>query len=226
MREVLRSEKKFLLTKTEAIQLSHKFEQVLRLDPHSGSNGYLVRSLYFDTMHDSDLWEKYAGTEVRRKIRLRTYSADAKIAYLEMKQKQGANQKKRSLELTREDAIKLINLDYSVLLKYDTDFARELYVFMTSRFYRPKVVIDYKRKAFIGKENSTRITFDSEISANQTNYNIFDPKLVMIPVFDKDRTVLEVKFNGFLLSYIKDTIGVTNKSELSVSKYVMARANY
>ena len=31
------------------------------------------------------------------------------------------------------------------------------------------------------------------------------------------------KFNGFLLSYIKDMLAITNKSELSVSKYMLAR---
>ena len=37
-------------------------------------------------------------------------------------------------------------------------------------------------------------------------------------------TVLEVKFNGFLLSYIKDMLLPVQKSELSVSKYALARS--
>jgi hypothetical protein len=37
--------------------------------------------------------------------------------------------------------------------------------------------------------------------------------------------VLEVKFNGFLLGYIKELINSADKSELSVSKYVLARQN-
>jgi hypothetical protein len=40
---------------------------------------------------------------------------------------------------------------------------------------------------------------------------------------DKFGVVLEAKFNGFLLGYIKDMLAVTNKSELSVSKYMLAR---
>ena len=35
--------------------------------------------------------------------------------------------------------------------------------------------------------------------------------------------VLEVKYNGFLLSYIKHMLLPVQKSELSVSKYCMAR---
>ncbi len=36
--------------------------------------------------------------------------------------------------------------------------------------------------------------------------------------------VLEVKYNGFLLSYIKDLVSSANRSELSVSKYCLARS--
>lgn len=46
---------------------------------------------------------------------------------LEMKQKQGPNQLKRSLKISREDAICLTKGDYSPLLKYKEDFAAEYY---------------------------------------------------------------------------------------------------
>lgn len=45
----------------------------------------------------------------------------------------------------------------------------------------------------------------------------------MYPVLDKFNVVLEVKFNGFLLDYIRQFINSINKSELSVSKYALAR---
>ena len=35
--------------------------------------------------------------------------------------------------------------------------------------------------------------------------------------------VLEVKYNGFLLSYIKDLLHQVYRPELSISKYCMAR---
>ena len=44
-----------------------------------------------------------------------------------------------------------------------------------------------------------------------------------VPVMQPFGVVLEVKFNGFLLSYIKDMLLPVQKSELSVSKYCMAR---
>ena len=37
--------------------------------------------------------------------------------------------------------------------------------------------------------------------------------------------VLEVKYNGFLLDYLRELINSVDRSELSVSKYVLARQN-
>ena len=55
------------------------------------------------------------------------------FAMLEMKQKQGANQKKRSLRMTKADAEALIAGKYEVLLKYKEDFALKMQFF--AHFY-------------------------------------------------------------------------------------------
>ena len=218
------SEKKFLLNSLETSNLSNKISKVLMPDPHNGYHGYIVRSLYFDTVYNRDFHQKDMGVEIRRKIRLRVYDPNDNFALLEMKQKEGNLQLKRSLKITREDAIKIINKDYSVLLKYPEDFATEIYAVMNIEQYMPVAVVQYNRKAYIAKENKIRITFDSNIIATESNFNIFDENLLMYPVFDKFNTVLEVKYNGFLLTYIKDLFNDINKSETSVSKYCLSRS--
>ena len=85
MNEVLRQEKKYLLSYDQFRRLDHTFEQVLHPDSHNGKMGYPIRSLYFDTMQERDFYEKEDGLEIRRKIRLRTYSPDSDFAMLEMK---------------------------------------------------------------------------------------------------------------------------------------------
>ena len=224
MNKVLRHEKKFLLNSLETSNLSNKIAKVLMPDPHNGYHGYIVRSLYFDTVYNRDFHQKDMGVEIRRKIRLRVYDPNDNFALLEMKQKEGNLQLKRSLKITREDAIKIINKDYSVLLKYPEDFATEIYAVMNIEQYMPVAVVQYNRKAYIAKENKIRITFDSNIIATESNFNIFDENLLMYPVFDKFNTVLEVKYNGFLLTYIKDLFNDINKSETSVSKYCLSRS--
>lgn len=96
-------------------------------DRHNGPQGYAIRSLYFDTPDDQDFRDKVDGLELRRKIRLRTYSPQAGFAMLEMKQKQGPYQRKRSLRLPREEAESLCRGDYGVLLRHGDPFAARVF---------------------------------------------------------------------------------------------------
>ena len=223
MNRVYREEKKFLINIEDFRRHAHHLEQVLIEDEHNGPLGYRVRSLYFDTMYDKDYFEKLDGTDLRRKIRLRIYNPEDDFALLEMKQKQGQYQLKRSLRITRDDAQAMIDGDYSPLLRYPEDFAAECYALMHMQLYRPKTVVEYNRKAFIAKENKIRITFDHQIVSTESSMDLFAKDLTMNPVLDPFAAVLEVKFNGFLLSYIKDLLSNAQKSELSVSKYMLAR---
>lgn len=223
MNQVLRQEKKFLINIADAKFFAHRLSGIMREDSHNGADGYMIRSLYFDTKGDSDYFEKVAGVEVRKKIRLRIYDPKADFAMLEMKQKQGEQQLKRSLRLTKDDALKMIDGNYTPLLSYREKFAAECFGIMNARLYRPRTIVEYNRKAFILDMNSTRVTFDSRIVATETSFDIFDEKLNMFPVLDLYDAVMEVKYNGFLMSYVKQLINDVNKSELSVSKYILAR---
>lgn len=225
MNKVLREEKKFLIGVHEYISKSHELQKILLQDAHNGTHGYMVRSLYFDTPFDGDFFEKQAGTEIRRKIRLRIYDPSQSFAMLEMKQKQGTQQLKRSLRVSREDAEKIIRCDFTPLLSYDEPFAAEVYAFIQSRCYRPCTIVQYNRKAFIAKENKIRVTFDNQIVSTESSFDLFSPKLNMNPVLDPYDVIMEVKFNGFLLGYIQQLINSIDKSEFSVSKYVLARYN-
>lgn len=224
MNEVFRQEKKYLMTVVDLEKLSRLLSQVMIVDEHNGAQGYRIRSLYFDTLEDGDYNDKIDGLELRRKIRLRIYDPEGDFAMLEMKQKEGAYQKKRSLRLSRQDAEELTRGRYDSLLHYRDPFAAECYGLMHYRCYRPKTVVEYDRRAYIAKENRIRITLDQHIRATETNAELFDPNLNLYPVLDLFQGVLEVKYNGFLLSYIKKLINTADRSELSASKYCMARS--
>ena len=224
MQEVVRQEKKYLLTYLQFRELDGKLSKVLHADEHGKEEGYCVRSLYFDTFGNDDFMEKEDGIELRRKIRLRIYEPKAEFAKLEMKQKQGDGQKKRSLNVKREDAMALAKGDYSCLLNYKEDFAQEMYTYMTMRFYRPKSIVEYRRKAYSVKENNIRITFDYEIKATESNFDLFAENLNQYPVFDNQLVVMEVKYNGFLLDYIKDLLSASDKEQTAISKYCLSRS--
>lgn len=224
LNEVYRQEKKYFITMADMHSLSGTLDKVMIQDPHNGPLGYSIRSMYFDTLNERDFVEKLDGIELRRKIRLRIYDPKADFAMLEMKQKQGEYQKKRSLQIKREDAVKISKGEYYPLLKYSDPFALECYGIMNMHCYKPKTIVVYDRKAYIAKENKIRITFDHNIRATESNLDLFSPELNLYPVLDSFNCVLEVKYNGFLLSYIKNLINAANRSELSVSKYCLARS--
>ncbi|MDR0326279.1 MAG: polyphosphate polymerase domain-containing protein [Oscillospiraceae bacterium] len=223
MNEVLRQEKKFLIPLDKYYDLSHRLGMILRTDSHSSGDGYLIRSLYYDTIDDNDFEEKDEGVELRRKIRLRCYGPDTPFAMLEMKQKQGAMQKKRSLRMEKEDARRMIQGDYTVLLNYKVPFAEECFGLMNMRCYRPKAIISYTRKVFVADENKIRITFDHHIKGTEASYDIFRKDLMETALLDPYLTVLEVKYNGFLLTYIKDIISECRSNEMAISKYCLGR---
>ena len=90
--------------------------------------------------------------------------------------------------------------------------------------YVPRAVVEYRRQAFIAKENKIRVTFDHHITATESCYDIFSPQLLQNSVLDPYSVVLEVKFNGFLPSYIKDILRSCNEFEISVGKYSLSRS--
>ena len=110
------------------------------------------------------------------------------------------------------------------MLTHEEPFAAEMHALMSINGYSPKAIVEYDRMAFVAKENKTRVTFDRSVRATETNFDLFDPRLPLYPVFDPFNVILEVKFDGFLLSYIRSLLNTIDKSELSVSKYCLARS--
>lgn len=223
MNEVLRQEKKYLLNLAFSHEICHRLGTIMAQDKHNGAEGYRIRSLYFDTLDDGDYKDKLDGMELRRKIRLRNYDPSGDFAMLEMKQKEGAYQRKRSLPVKREDGQRLLRGDYSPLLRFSEPFAAECYGLMNRMCYRPKAVVEYRRRAYVAKENRIRLTIDKDITATEACFDIFSENLAQYPVWDGFHAVLEVKYNGFLPSYIKELVSSVNCMELSVSKYGLSR---
>lgn len=233
MNKVFREEKKYMITQALYYRLRHYMSQVMQRDRHSEDHqyhyslrkgeGYTIRSLYFDSLDDRDFHEKLDGIELRRKCRLRTYMNDPSFCLLELKKKQGNFQEKTSLRLTREQGERLIEGDYGMLLTFNTPFALDCYQMMSQHIYRPKSVVTYERDAFIAKENKIRITFDQAVRGTESDFNIFSDDLKESPLLDGSNVILEVKFNGFLLQYIKDLLLAVEGEQLSISKYCLSR---
>lgn len=219
---VARREIKYLLDHATVCSLQRKLGMVLPVDRQKTQGGYLVRSLYFDTVYDKDYYDKIDGLEMRRKIRLRIYSSEDITAKLEVKEKQGGDQWKRSATLSKEDARLLIAGDYQTLRQKNlSPFLQTVLQKMETEAYLPKTIVEFRRLAFIGKSNDTRITFDSQLKATEANFDLFSPQLSLYPILYP--VILEVKYNHFLLSYIKQLLNLADQTPVATSKYALAR---
>ncbi len=199
------------------------FSKILHEDSHNGADGYMIRSVYFDTPGDLDYYEKEDGSDPRKKIRFRCYSPGSDFAVLEMKQKQGNQQRKRSFKMPREEVERCISGDFTPLLDYGTPFTLECFGLMNRECYRPKAIIEYHRKAYVAKENNIRVTFDRNIMSSNMCNEFFSENLWLKPAIDPFSVTMEVKYDGFMLSYIMDLIKWADVSPLSAGKYSAGR---
>ena len=68
MNDVFRSEHKYLISTSQRYSLSQALARIIAEDPHNQGDGYLVRSLYFDSLDNRDFQEKEDGVFLRRKM--------------------------------------------------------------------------------------------------------------------------------------------------------------
>lgn len=220
--KTFRHEYKFIIPYEEMLNLREKFNKLLDID--RDYDGYMIRSLYFDSVNDEDYYDKLNGEMNRKKIRLRIYDPNGKLVKLELKAKYDYHQLKESLIITKEDSIELIKGNYDILLNYKEDLATRIYTILMTGYYKPKVIIEYNRIAYMGK-TTTRITFDFEIKSSNNIEDFFNESINYIDIVDKKDIVLEVKFDRFLEPYISTILDKYISRNQSVSKYIMGRNN-
>lgn len=218
--KVFRHEYKYSISYEEMLNLRTKLNELLQIDRNY--NGYMVRSLYFDSINDVDYYEKLDGLINRKKIRLRIYESNANRVKLELKSKYDYHQQKESLIITKEEAEELIKENYSILLNHEEEIAKKIYTIMTTNCYKPKVIIEYLRIAYTTR-NDTRITFDFNIKRSNDVKTFFDENINYLNITPPQNIVLEIKFNRFLEPYISNVLGKYIANKESISKYVMGR---
>lgn len=221
-----RKEIKYVISKATALKIVSDLEKLLKEDSHNNMSeaGYIVRSLYFDSITNTDYYEKLAGTEIRKKIRLRVYGINDEKCKLELKQKFGDNQHKESLIVSREDAKYLFNGDYTVLRNYfsESELAVKIYSSLVLGSYRPAAIIEYDRKAFLYDLYDIRVTLDSNVRSSESNYNIFDENIIFTPILN-EHAILEVKYSGKMIGFISDILSKHAVNQTSYSKYENGR---
>jgi len=215
-----RYELKFEIAKETAELLKKQLKMVMALDSHSISQEYSydIRSLYYDDIYSSSLYEKKDGIEFRGKYRIRIYNYSDKIIKLECKHKDENMTYKEECDLTKQQAIQLMNCDY-LSVTSENKFLNKFLANAQVQYLKPSVIVDYRRTAFVYPTSSVRITFDENIRAGRYDLDLFDANISTVPV--SENVVLEVKCNEFIPEHILRILSSQPKIRLAVSKFAL-----
>lgn len=223
MLTVFRKEIKYVIPLETFGRMEQWLDGLMHRDSHGDDGTYSIRSLYFDSLTDRDLWDNLDGVMEKRKIRVRIYSVEDARAKLEYKCKSGSDGVKYSLDISRGEALDMEAGRYSFLLERPEPLAAQLYVKLTRDAYRPRTVVAYRRTAFLYPVSDVRITFDHDLRGSADGYGLFDRDLPLIPLMHPDVGVLEVKYNDFLPAPLKRVVAEADSLAQASSKYSSSR---
>ena len=223
MMEVSRQEIKYILPVEKLSVLQRKLDGIMERDRYGNGGQYMVRSQYYDSLRDGDLYDNLNGVMEKRKIRIRIYDAEAVSAKLEYKCKSGSGGRKSSIRITRQEAIRLEQGKWEWLLERPEELAGYLYGKTVREKYIPRTIVEYQRLAYASPVSNTRITFDTQIKGTLNPYGLFGEKQQYVPLMEEDLGVLEVKFDHFLPDYLRKILDRIDSQAEANSKYTRAR---
>ncbi len=219
----LRHELKFLITYNDYYQLKSSLCAILEPDENAAEDGYTIRSLYFDDIHDSAYVDKESGIGRRRKHRIRIYNNSDSVIKYEIKDKYGDFISKISAPITKSECARMINTNFDFMIDSPHPTLRAGYIDAKCSLLKPRVIVDYEREAYVCESGNVRITFDKDVRAGIDSFDIFDSGVITAPTLDPGTLVLEVKYDDFLPSFIRKELKKVNKRPMAISKYVLCR---
>ena len=222
----LRHELKFFINQGQYQLLSRALDRVLDRDPNGDENNeYHIRSLYFDTIYNTALYDKINGQQNRDKYRIRIYNLSDRVIKLECKTKVGSLISKRSLSIPRDLCEQLMAGDPYGLETTRSGLLTDVYREMTVNLLRPVVLVDYVREAYLHPAEEVRITFDKQLRSGLRSTDLFNPHVPTVPPFDNGEIILEVKYNQVMPPYIRDLLCTycPNAQQSAISKYTWCR---
>lgn len=219
----LRHELKLLLSYADYLLLRARLSAVMPLDKHSQNGEYSIRSLYLDDVYNSAYNDKLIGIQNRKKYRLRCYNGSDSLIKLECKQKYGARIQKTSAVIDLDCYKGILVGDYTYLEKYDNPLCRELLSQSTALQIKPSVIVDYEREAFTYPVSNVRLTFDKNLRAGISSFDMFDKDLLTYNVYQNKDVIFEVKYDDFIPKFISDMVSQSFGSKIALSKYCMCK---
>jgi len=218
-----RTESKYILNGAYADVLSQRLKFMMKPDANADEHGgYRVTSVYFDDIFMRAYRQKIDGVADRIKFRIRMYNDSDVFMVLEAKIKIAGKIAKENVVISKEEFASLLKGDYGFLLNRPEPAAQEMY--KQSRVwagFRPSVIVDYYRKVYVCPYGNVRISLDSELRGAFPKDIVFDRTPSWLYVFPNGQTVLEIKFDRYIPSHIKQMFSGFELTRQSVSKYTL-----
>ena len=219
-----RHEYKYLIDAGQEGILRVRTAAILRPDPHVRSDGsYLIRSAYFDDLHDTCLEENLAGTDPRSKFRIRYYNCDTGRLTLEKKSKRRGMCLKESCSLTEGECRALLAGDTPPVSPDAPPIKKALLTELFRRGLAPKVIVTYERIPFVYEGGNVRVTFDRRLTSSNDVGRFLTGGYAQRPVLPTGHCVLEVKWDEALPRFIRDVLTLDGLTWTAFSKYYMCR---
>lgn len=217
-----RHEWKHEINYSDMIILRQRLSAIMKPDENAVNGKYFIRSLYFDNISDKALREKIDGVNCREKFRIRYYNGDTSLIHLEKKSKTNGLGNKQSASLSAEEAQKIVDGDLNWMADCDRPLVQELYSKMKSQGLRPKTIVDYTREPFVFSAGNVRVTLDYDIHTGLYCTDFLNPDCITIPAGNAP-IILEVKWDEFLPSVIRDIVQLESRHTAAFSKYAACR---
>lgn len=219
---VFRHELKHVIDASDMIAIRQRLRAVAKTDENATDGKYLIRSLYFDNLSDQALREKIDGVNRREKFRIRYYNGDTTEIHLEKKEKYNGLGTKDRAVISVKEAQSIVDGELQWMRDDDRPLIRELYVKMKNGGFRPKTIVDYTREPFVYVPGNVRVTLDYNIRTGLQCTDFLNPDCVTVPA-GEPVTILEVKWDAFLPSVIRDAVQLDGRQTTSFSKYAACR---
>lgn len=207
---------------------SFRDQLAARLDrnPHGLDGFYPVCSCYYDSRDLRAYWEKIDGERFRRKLRIRHYGnpdelGDDTPVWVEVKQRVNRVTQKRRARLPYAEALRLCaGREPADGEPGDRAAIEEVQALVGRLGLRPIAVVGYAREAFLGRdeESGLRVTIDSRIRGRDRDRDLraaADHRFIIPP----HRSVVEIKVNERVPSWLTDLVARNNLSVTRISKY-------
>lgn len=222
----VRHELKYYITYNEYLILRDRLNAAMPIDnnAHKEMRTYHIRSLYFDDIHNTAMWEKMDGVHTRKKWRIRIYNYSDKQISLEKKAKFDKFTTKQSTPLSRFQVTQIVDhRDYSFLISSRNPLMEEMYADIRTKLLKPIVVVDYVREPYIFPAGNVRITFDMNLHTGNFSKDLFRKSMMPIPVLEPEEMIMEIKYSSLLPPHLRNILNTTNGLRSAISKYALCR---